>query len=382
MIKRILLLFALLGALGLAACGGGGGGSAPPPVRQFGVAESQLYDPTLNPNGIIVGPGSGLVSLQLEPVGGAPAPLVGDTATVGVDTLWFTVDQAGTFSIDLSPADLQTLSRVAILSASGASLLVADAANPSASVALPTGQYELRVDAAAGATAVRLVLAWFGGSPSATVATATDRLKQTASCVGCDLRRADLAAANLRAVNLSQANLSDALLARVPGGLTLASGQVFELLLDGGQVQGADLSGANLAGAILDSAFLTGAGGSAANLSGANLTGASVQTVFLQGATLDGAQATSAKFDGSDLSGANLAAANLSGASLVGTLLVGANLSGANLASANLTNAHLQGANFSGANVAAIVLAGADLSGATWTDGSKVCAAGSIGQCN
>ena len=64
-----------------------------------------------------------------------------------------------------------------------------------------------------------------------------------------------------------------------------------------------------------------------------------------------------------------------------------AHLNGADLSRANLTNAKLTGANFGSAKLSGTKLSGADisranLSGATWSDGQKQCAAGSIGKCN
>ncbi|MDA0367818.1 MAG: pentapeptide repeat-containing protein, partial [Proteobacteria bacterium] len=41
----------------------------------------------------------------------------------------------------------------------------------------------------------------------------------------------------------------------------------------------------------------------------------------------------------------------------------------------------LIGANFSGARLEGADLLNADFSGATWTDGTTICAPGSIGQC-
>ncbi len=385
MIHRIIVFGGLLAALGLTACGGGGGGgggAAPSsPARQFGVAESQLLDATHNPGGLIVGRGSGLVALQLEPASGPASPAVGDTGTVGVDGFSFTADQQGSFSVSLSSLALARVSKVQILDATGKSLLVADSNSPNGSVSLAPGQYQFAVTAAPGATSVSMVLAWFGGSPSGVAASASHELAQNAMCVRCDLQRADLSGVSLLGVNLSYANLSYALLAGTPGGLSLAPGQVFELLLDGSQMQGADLAGANLAGAVLDGAFLSGAGSSPAVFSGANLTGASVQGVYLEGAVLDGVQASGASFVNSDLTSGDLTGADLSSANFNSALLVHANLGNANLTSARLQGADLRGANLSGANLVGADLSNADLSGATWTDGSKVCAAGSIGQC-
>jgi hypothetical protein len=79
-----------------------------------------------------------------------------------------------------------------------------------------------------------------------------------------------------------------------------------------------------------------------------------------------------AVFDGAKLYEADLTKADLTGASLVGVDLRRARLYRAVLRDANLTSAQLKGAD----------LTRADLSGATWTDGERVCAEGSVGRCN
>ena len=77
-------------------------------------------------------------------------------------------------------------------------------------------------------------------------------------------------------------------------------------------------------------------------------------------------------FDGAKLYEADLTKADLTGASLVGADLRRAKLFRAVLRGADLTGARLEGAD----------MARADLSGATWSDGKRVCAEGSVGRCN
>lgn len=72
----------------------------------------------------------------------------------------------------------------------------------------------------------------------------------------------------------------------------------------------------------------------------------------------------------------NLSGANLEGINLQGAFLMGANLRNTILRNANLIDAFLYDADLTGAD-----LSGADLSKAIWPDG-RVCAFGSIGQCN
>ncbi len=72
----------------------------------------------------------------------------------------------------------------------------------------------------------------------------------------------------------------------------------------------------------------------------------------------------------------NLSNANLEGINLQGAYLKGANLKNTILRNANLIDVYLYEADLTGAD-----LTGADLSKAIWPDG-RVCAFGSIGQCN
>ena len=55
---------------------------------------------------------------------------------------------------------------------------------------------------------------------------------------------------------------------------------------------------------------------------------------------------------------------------------------GADLRLARLFRATLRGADLTNARLGGADLNRADLSGATWTDGTRICAEGSIGRCN
>ena len=354
------VLAAFLSALLLLGCGGGG--EAPVyPERQYGVTEAELRDTLVNPNGIVVGRGSGMVVSRIEPATGQAAPLVGDTASIGVDTQWFDVDYPGTINVDLTLGNsLSVVSQVEVLNAKNESLLLANAATPKASVRLLAGRYLLRFTAATGATEVTLAMVWFGGTPK-TLNLADLQKLSSGNCAGCNLRGANLSALSLRASNLADADLSQALLVRITSAaLTLGDTDIMTFLLDGSAVRGADLSGTNLTGARLDGAYLTGVGGSPANLSGVNLASASVTDVFLARADLHGASLANADFSRSVLTRANLRGANLAGALFVNADLTAADLTGADVVSVNWT--------------------GAKLSGATWTDG-RICAPGSSGSC-
>ena len=110
----------------------------------------------------------------------------------------------------------------------------------------------------------------------------------------------------------------------------------------------------------------------AVDLSGARLRDASFFRADLSGSTMTDIRSSRAKFVNAVLKEAVLDGAKLSEASSVGADLRLARLFRATLRGADLTNARLGGAD----------LNRADLSGATWTDGTRICAEGSIGRCN
>ena len=353
--KTALWVLAPLAALLLAACGDGG---ALPPVRQFGVVERQLKAST-NLGGIVTGPGSGLVLSELEPVGGEPAPLVGDTAGSGVDEIHFQVDHTGTVNVNLNGASLSSVSQVAILDASGKQVLLADSSHAQAQAQLIAGNYVLRLTAVPGATDDITAMVWFGGD--AGLASLLDLTTlATGNCPRCNLQGADLSASNLQGNNLAGADLRGALMVQVAGGFKLSGTDIMTIYLNSSDVQGANLTGANLVGARLSGAYLTGAGRSAARLGGVDLSAAIATDLHLPRVDLHGANLSGTDLSRSDMDNAVLRGANLTNAILVDTDLAGADLSGANLI----------GTNFRGAN----------LSGAIWAD-RRVCASPSVGAC-
>lgn len=363
-------LAATLAAFFLAGCGGGSSSFWPVPERQFGVTEAQVMDAPANPDGLVVGAGSGLVVTQIEPLAGPAAPLPGDSAGVGVDQMWFDVDNPVKVAIDLGSDSFDVVSAVAVLNLAGAELLQLDRSHPKGELWLDHGRYLLRFTAAGTATDIALGMVWFGGASK--LGNAADLQKVLASpvCERCDLRGANLSQATLRSAILSGADLSDALLLKIPGGLAL-NGSLFKVLLGGSDVKGADLSSAILTGATLSGAHMTGAGGHAANLSSADLTRVMALNMFLPGADMQSANLTGADFSRSVLTRANLDGAILRNATLVDVDLRGANLNSADLIGTDLTGARLD---------ETTKLSNAHLAGATWTDG-RVCADDSVGEC-
>jgi uncharacterized protein YjbI with pentapeptide repeats len=118
-----------------------------------------------------------------------------------------------------------------------------------------------------------------------------------------------------------------------------------------------------------------------ANLTRAVLRDASFQRATLTGATLVEADAVEARFVSADLSGADLTRATLRNADLTRADLRRAKLVGTDLRRATLFRADLSEADLTGANLAGANMSGAMLGGARWTDGRRICGAGSVGNC-
>jgi len=128
--------------------------------------------------------------------------------------------------------------------------------------------------------------------------------------------------------------------------------------------------------------YLDGRDLSKQNLAGARLIDASFERAKLSGADLRGVNGYRAKFISTEMKGARLDNGTFSEADFTKADLSGASLANTDLRRARLYRTNLRGADLTGARTGAADLMYADLSGATWTDGKKVCAEGSIGQCN
>jgi len=120
----------------------------------------------------------------------------------------------------------------------------------------------------------------------------------------------------------------------------------------------------------------------AVDLSGAQLRDATFQRSLLDGGILDGIDGFRAKFISASMTGVSLNGSRLFEADLTKADLTGASLRDADLRNAKLVNAILRDTDFTGARLAGADLRNADLSGAIWVDGTRICADGSIGQCN
>ncbi|WP_245622978.1 pentapeptide repeat-containing protein [Kiloniella litopenaei] len=117
------------------------------------------------------------------------------------------------------------------------------------------------------------------------------------------------------------------------------------------------------------------------DLSSARLRDTSFLRGSLDGADLKNVSAFRTKFVSSSLVDANFSKASLPEADFTKADLRGANFTGANLKRARLFKTVLRGANLTKAKIEGADLTKADLSGATWLDGKRICAEGSIGRC-
>lgn len=116
------------------------------------------------------------------------------------------------------------------------------------------------------------------------------------------------------------------------------------------------------------------------DLTGANLNDASFNWADLTGAKLDDSRGrvrfSRAKMKGASFRNAQLRDADFSQADLTDT-----DFTGANLIKVRFQSAILRGANLTGTRLRDADFFRADLSGATWIDGKRICAEGSISFC-
>ncbi|MFD2206366.1 pentapeptide repeat-containing protein [Kiloniella antarctica] len=122
------------------------------------------------------------------------------------------------------------------------------------------------------------------------------------------------------------------------------------------------------------------------NFDGVDLTSGRLRdTSFIRGsmnnANLQNVSAFRTKFVSTSLIETNFTKASLPEADFTKADLTGVNFTEANLGRARLYKAMLRGANLTKAKLKGADLTKADLSGATWVDGKKICAEGSVGRC-
>jgi uncharacterized protein YjbI with pentapeptide repeats len=132
---------------------------------------------------------------------------------------------------------------------------------------------------------------------------------------------------------------------------TLDAKDEAQILLHGGNLEGAyldeaDLTKARMPGANLNRASLSGTKLGYASMPAVMLRGASMKDTVLKGADLTYADLTHAYLRGADLTDADLDNANLTGADLTNANLTGADLYNADLTGADLTGAILTAASF------------------------------------
>ena len=118
-----------------------------------------------------------------------------------------------------------------------------------------------------------------------------------------------------------------------------------------------------------------------ADLTAANLRDSSLQRAQMAGARLIRVEAPDSRFISADLTDADFTEAVLHNADLTRATLRGARFIRADLRRARLFRADLTGADLTGADLTGTDFSGAILDGVRWTDGQRLCAAGSVGAC-
>lgn len=118
------------------------------------------------------------------------------------------------------------------------------------------------------------------------------------------------------------------------------------------------------------------------DLTGARLRDASFFRADLSGSTIVNVEAQRVKFVNATLVGAVLDESRLYEADLTKADLTDASMIGVDLRRARLYRAVLRGADLTGARLEGADMTRAELSGATWSDGKRICAEGSVGRCN
>lgn len=118
------------------------------------------------------------------------------------------------------------------------------------------------------------------------------------------------------------------------------------------------------------------------DLTGARLRETSFQRANLEKAILVTVDAYRARFISADMKGARLDGGIFAEADFTKADLTGASLKDTDLRRAKFFRASLRGADLTGAKTLGADFLNADLSGARWIDGSRICAEGSLGQCN
>lgn len=117
------------------------------------------------------------------------------------------------------------------------------------------------------------------------------------------------------------------------------------------------------------------------DLTGARVDNASFSRANLAGTDFTRLEGGRVRFLGADLKGAKFDEARLRGADFTEAKLEGASFRNADLADARLVSADLRGVDLTGAKLRDANFYRADLSGATWVDGKRVCAEGSVSFC-
>jgi hypothetical protein len=141
------LLFALLLSALLVGCNHDSDSAPEPQAPQMGFGEVELYDPVHHPDGHFIQPGQTAI-LALEGMNGTPTPDPGDTASAGVDEMWFEISKGGNLALSIRETTLATIAQAELWNTTGGMLIRVNADARQGSAALTPGRYGLRLYAA------------------------------------------------------------------------------------------------------------------------------------------------------------------------------------------------------------------------------------------
>lgn len=173
------------------------------------------------------------------------------------------------------------------------------------------------------------------------------KIKQSASFAGADLREADLIGIDLSGINLKGANLK---------GANLQNANLTAANLSFANLWGTNLNKTNLKESNLKRVVLSWADMNESNLTGANLHEADLVSAQMRKAILRGAFLQWADFSGAFLNEADMANTDLFRATLKRAQLLKANMSGSIMTYAIISEANLIEANLSGSDLTNLII--------------------------
>jgi len=350
---------------GLETGGGEDAGGGEQPVAKNGFSE---HDFANNPDGrlqvdspaVRVLPHN-VAATFLEPEDATSTNLP-DTLTIGVDLIPITIPVAETFTYSMDPNDVMIDSTV-MLNASGQEVFRLNTRNPTVSIYLQAGDYDLVITAGhtveeANGADHRVVFLYPDVSQDDRYSQSDlNQLLSTNSCPGGDLGYADLDKAELYGADLEGANLYGASLEYADlTGVNLENAYLTEAILDNAFLHNGNLKGTEMHHTSLVGAYAVKVDLTKADMWEADLTDAELDEAILHGAVMNEVNMTR-----TELINATLTGINFFEASAPHAILSWSDLSGSNLSNVNLQHATMEGVNLTGTRMSNTNLEYADL---------------------